>query len=134
MNMISNAIAGKVIFYAFILKIIYTSITLGSGFKGGEIVPAMFVGATLGNVIGNIIGLDPGFSAAIGLICVFCGVTNCPISSIILSIELFPGTSVIIFGIACAISYLFSGYYSLYSSQKIMYAKEKPEYINLDAH
>ena len=108
---------------AFLIKIIMTALTLGAGFKGGEIVPSFFIGATLGNVIASLIGFDMGLGAAIGMICFFCAVVNCPIAAILLSVEFFGGGNVALFGVACAVSYLVSGYSSLYSSQKIIYSK-----------
>jgi H+/Cl- antiporter ClcA len=91
-NIISQAIAGKAVWYAFLVKLLFTAVTLGSGYKGGEIVPAFFVGATFGCVIAPLLGLPASMGAAIGFICVFCGITNCPIASFLLSIEVF-GTS-----------------------------------------
>ena len=132
MNIIANAINGIVKPEAFLLKIIFTTITLGAGFKGGEIVPTFFIGATFGCLIGGIIGLDPGFSAAIGLIALFCAVVNAPVASIILSVELFGIGGFLLFGIACSVAYILSGYYGLYSSQKIVYSKLKAEFININ--
>ena len=74
---------------AFLLKMIFTSITIGAGFKGGEIVPTLFIGATLGGTLALLVGLSPAFGAAIGIAALFCGVTNCPIATILLSVELF---------------------------------------------
>lgn len=133
MNIIANAINGIVKPESFLLKIIFTTITLGAGFKGGEIVPTFFIGATFGCLIGGIIGLDPGFSAAIGLIALFCAVVNAPVASIILSVELFGIGGFLLFGIACSVAYILSGYYGLYSSQKIVYSKLKAEFININA-
>lgn len=135
MDVVARALAGETARpEAFILKIFFTAITLAAGFKGGEIVPSFFIGATLGNVISGLIGLDPGFGAAIGLISLFCGVVNCPIASLLLSIELFGSQSLVLFCIACAISYVLSGYYGLYSSQKIVYSKLSPTYINKNTY
>lgn len=130
MNIISKAINGEAKYEAFFLKIIFTAITISVGYKGGEIVPTFFIGSTFGCVAAKFLGIDPGFGAAIGLIALFCGVVNTLISSIILSIELFGADGVILFSIACGVSYMLSGYYSLYSSQKIVYSKLKAEYIN----
>ena len=85
--------------------------------------PTFFIGSTFGCVAGSLLGLDPGFAAAVGLIALFCGVVNSPIASIILSIELFGAQGLILFAIACGVSFMLSGYYGLYSSQKIMYSK-----------
>ena len=69
-----------------------------------------------------------------GLVGVFCGVVNCPLASVLLSIELFGSASLPLFALVCAISYLLSGYYSLYAGQKIIYSKLRTEYINQDTH
>ncbi|MBQ1392863.1 MAG: chloride channel protein [Lachnospiraceae bacterium] len=131
MDIVAKALSGKDIHpTAFLLKILFTAMTLAAGFKGGEIVPSFFIGATFGNVIGGLLGLHPGFGAAVGLISVFCGVVNCPIASLLLSVELFGAQGLILFCLACAISYVVSGYYGLYSSQKIVYSKFSPTYIN----
>ena len=133
MNIISKAINGEAKYEAFFLKIIFTAITISVGYKGGEIVPTFFIGSTFGCVAAKFLGIDPGFGAAIGLVALFCGVVNTLITSIILSIELFGADGVILFSIACGVSYMLSGYYSLYSSQKIVYSKLKAEYINTSA-
>lgn len=121
--------------YDFLLKIVFTALTICAGFRGGEIVPTFFIGATFGCFAGHLFGLPPTFAAAIGLIATFCGVVNCPIASMLLSIELFDihANAVVFFGLAVAISYMFSGYYGLYGSQKIMYSKLKAEFINIHA-
>ena len=127
---IAECIGGKALPYAFILKIIFTALTVSVGYKGGEIIPTFFVGATFGCTVGGLLGLNPAFGAAIGIIAMFCGVTNCPIASIFMSVEIFGGAGVLIFALAAGVSYLLSGYYGLYSSQKIIYSKLRPEYIN----
>lgn len=133
MDIISNAINGNAKPEAFVLKMIFTAITIGVGYKGGEIVPTFFIGSTFGCVFGSLLGLNPCFGAAVGLVALFCGVVNTLITSVILSIELFGAGNIILFAIACGVSYMESGYYSLYSSQKIMYSKIKAEYINRNA-
>lgn len=133
-DVIVNAIeSGKANPEAFVLKIIFTAITINTGFKGGEIVPTFFIGATFGCTAAPLLGLDPAFGAAVGLVALFCGVVNCPVASILLSFELFGGGGLILFAVACGVSYMLSGYYGLYSSQKIMYSKTKPEFININA-
>ncbi len=133
MDIISSAVNGTARPEAFILKMIFTAITISVGYKGGEIVPTFFIGSTFGCVIGSFLGLDPCFGAAIGLAALFCGVVNTLITSVILSVELFGAGNIILFAIACGVSYMESGYYSLYTSQKIMYSKIKAEYINRNA-
>lgn len=132
MNVIENAITGGYgVWWAWALKIVFTAITIGSGYKGGEIVPTFYIGATFGLCIAKLIGLTPGFGAAIGMISMFCGVLNCPIASIFLSIEVFGSKGVILFSIAAAVSYMLSGYYGLYSAQKIMYSKTEADRVDI---
>lgn len=102
---------------AFLFKLLLTAITLGCGFRGGEIVPTFFVGSTFGCLVGPLLGLDPGLAAALALVATFCAVTNCPIASILLGVELFGAEPLLLYLLVCAVSYLLSGNYSLYSSQ-----------------
>ncbi|MGN0143382.1 MAG: chloride channel protein [Clostridium sp.] len=133
MDIITNAVNGTARPEAFILKMIFTAVTINVGYKGGEIVPTFFIGSTFGCIFGSLLGLDPCFGAAVGLVAMFCGVVNTLITSIILSIELFGAGNIMLFAVACGVSYMESGYYSLYTSQKIMYSKIKAEYINRNA-
>ncbi len=133
MNVIFQALDGQGEWWSFLLKMLFTAITLGAGYKGGEIVPTFFIGAAMGCWAGPLMGLEPGFAAAIGLIATFCAVVNSPVASIVLGIELFGAPGLLFFGVACSVSYMLSGYYGLYGSQKIMYSKTKAEYINMNA-
>lgn len=122
-GVIERALEGDVVWYAFLLKILLTAITLGAGFKGGEIVPTLFIGATLGSTLGAVLGLSQSLCGALGMTALFCGVTNCPITSLLISFELFGYKGVEYFLIAVAISYLMSGYSGLYGKQKMIYSK-----------
>ena len=134
MEIITAAIEhGRAAPEAFLLKLVFTAITIGCGFKGGEVVPTFFIGATLGCVAGPLLGIPAGFAAALGLVCVFCGAVNCPIASIVLSVELFGASALIYFALACGIAYMLSGYFGLYSSQKILYSKLRAEFIDIHA-
>ncbi len=134
MDIVRRAVEeGQAAPFAFFFKLVLTVVTLSSGFKGGEIVPTFFIGSTFGAFIAPFIGLDASFAAAIGLISTFCGVVNCPITSVILSVELFGSEGILFFALAAAVSYIMSGYYGLYSSQKIMYSKLQSTYVNRDA-
>ncbi len=124
---------GEAYWYAFILKMIFTAITLGCGFKGGEIVPSFFVGATFGCAVGYLIGMSPSLCAAICMVSVFCGVTNCPIASLIIALELFGIEGIPFYLLAISISYMLSGYYGLYNTQRFVYSKYKAEKINATA-
>lgn len=131
MQVVERAVTEGGIFWgAFLLKILFTAITLSGGFKGGEIVPSFFVGATFGSVLGQVLGLPAGLAAACGMAAVFCGVTNSPISSLLISLEMFGFDGAPFFFLAVAVSYMQSGYYGLYRSQKIMYSKVKTKFIN----
>lgn len=134
MDIIVKALQGDAKTEAFLLKLLFTALTLGAGFKGGEIVPSFFIGATFGCIAGPLLGLPATFAASLGMAAVFCGVTNCPLASIILCIELFGFRGTGYYALCCAISYMLSGYYGLYSEQKIMYSKVQPEFINKNAH
>lgn len=135
MNIIERAVMeGEVRWEAFLLKIVFTALTLGAGFKGGEIVPSFFVGATLGCLVGQWIGLSPQLSAAIGMAAVFAGVTNCPVSAILVGIELCGAQGLAYYLLAVAVSYLLSGYYGLYHSQRITQSKYADEVIDISVH
>ena len=133
-DVIQNAIDGSARPEAFLLKVFFTALTLSAGFKGGEIVPAFFCGATFGCFYGALLGLPSSFAAAAGMTAVFCGVTNCPLTSILLSYELFGGEGLPLYALCCAVSYMLSGYSGLYHAQKIVYSKLRPEYINKGTH
>ena len=135
MALINDAVlSGHTLPQAFALKLLFTAITLGAGFRGGEIVPSFVLGATFGCLVAPVLGISGSFAAAVGMIAVFCGVTNCPITSIILSVEMFGPKGLIFFAVAVATSYMLSGYYGLYMGQKILYSKDKAEFINTSAH
>ena len=128
MDVIERTMHGEVNGEAVLLKLVLTAITLGVGFKGGEIVPSFFVGATFGCLLGHFFGISPSMCAAVGMIAVFCGVTNSPVTSVLLGFELFGMGGIYFILIGVAVSYMLSGYYSLYNSQKIMYSKFDAEY------
>ena len=131
MDVIQRALNGQANGWAWLLKLLFTAITIGCGFKGGEVVPSFFVGAAFGCWMGTLLGLSPAFAAAIGLVAVFCGAVNCPIASVVLSVEMFGAEGMLYFAMACAISYVLSGYCGLYSSQTILYSKLRAEFINV---
>jgi H+/Cl- antiporter ClcA len=131
MNIVEKCFEGeRVSHVAFLIKILFTAVTLGAGFKGGEIVPSFCIGATFGYLFGNIIGFSPSLCAAVGMVSVFCGVTNSPLSSLLISFELFGYEGMPYYLLAVAFSYMMSGYFGLYHSQKIMYSKYKTKFLN----
>lgn len=122
MDIIQKALGGIAKPEAFVLKLLFTAITVGAGFKGGEIVPAFFVGSTFGVVAGSILGIDPAFAAALSLVCVFCGITNCPLASVMLGVELFGANGIVFFTLVSGIAFVIAGRFGLYKSQKIVYS------------
>lgn len=134
MNIIEKCIDGTVRPEAFLLKIFFTALTLGAGFKGGEIVPSFCIGASFGCLFGNLAGFSPTLCTAVGMTSLFCGVTNCPITSLLISFELFGYDGMPYFLLAIPFSYMLSGYFGLYRSQRIVYSKYKTNYINKSTH
>ncbi len=100
---------------AFLLKILFTVITVSSGYRGGEIVPSLFIGSTLGGTLSSVLGLSPEFGAAAGMIAFFSGVTNCPFASAVISIELFGIEGFLYFAASAFIARLVSGKKCLYN-------------------
>ena len=119
--------------WAFLAKLLFTAVTLGAGFRGGEIVPTFACGATFGCVAAPFLGLSPSFGGAVGMVATFCGVTNCPLSSILLAYELFGGDGLPLYALAIAVAYRLSGYSGLYSEQQIIYSKRVPREIDRKA-
>lgn len=134
METVERAVAGeRIAWYAFILKLLFTAVTLAAGYRGGEIVPLFFVGAAFGAVAGPLLGMDAGLAAAIGMVALFCGAVNCPMASAFLAVEVFGGGYLSLMMVTCAVSYIFSGYFGLYSSQHIVRSKVGNELIDRHA-
>ena len=131
MDMALAAVEGHTDWYNFLLKLLFTAVTLAAGFKGGEIVPTFCIGATFGCWLGGLMGLDPGMAAALGLVGLFCCATNSPLASIVLSIEMFGATNLCLFALICVICFVLSGKSGLYSSQLQKYAKHHPQDMKL---
>ena len=125
MDMALLAVEGQANWYDFLIKLLFTAITLAAGFKGGEIVPTFCIGATFGCLIGGLLGLDAGICGALGLVGLFCCATNSPIASLILSIEMFGSSNLYAFALVCVIAYVISGNWGLYSSQVIRFSKAR---------
>lgn len=106
-------------FNDFALKILFTSFTLGAGFKGGEVTPLFFTGATLGSALALFIPLPIALLAGMGFVAVFAGATNTPIACTLMGIELFGAEAGVFIGIACVTAYLFSGHSGIYGEQII---------------
>lgn len=117
-DVIEQAFLGNTIPIAFLLKIIFTSLSFTAGYKGGEVYPAVFIGATLGCAFGNIVGFYPSFLAALGVGGIFCAITKCPLASLFLCMELFSTKGAFFYIVTILISYIVSIKYGLYNSQK----------------
>ena len=122
-DVIEGAIGGRALPYDGLLKLLLTAVTLGCGMKGGEIVPAFFVGSTMGCLLGPLVGLSASFGAGLCMVGMFCGIVNCPIASMVLSVELFGGAGLPLFALVCAVSFACSGRHSLYSAQSFQFDK-----------
>lgn len=109
--------------YVFFFKLLLTAITLGAGFKGGEVTPLFFIGAALGSALSLFLPLPVGLLAAMGFVAVFAGASNTPLASSIMAIELFGIACSPYVAIACIVAYLISGHHGIYSSQIIGNAK-----------
>ena len=123
MDMALQAVSGEADWYSFLMKLLFTAVTLSAGFKGGEIVPTFCIGATFGCALGGLLGLDAGMAAALGLIGLFCCATNSPFASIVLSIEMFGSTNLYLFAFVCVVCFVLSGNSGLYASQIIRFSK-----------
>ena len=131
MAVIADAVEqGTALPWDFACKIFLTALTLAVGFKGGEVVPSFYIGATFGCIAGPWLGLPAGFAGAIGLVCVFCGATNALIPSILLGFELFGGQGLELIALGCGVCYMLSGHHGLYSSQTFVTNKLRPEYAS----
>lgn len=120
---------GNAPWYTFLLKILFTALTLGAGFKGGEIVPSFCIGSAFGCAVAGLLGMPATLVAACGMVGVFCGVTNSPIASLLIALELFGYEGMPYYLMTVAVSYMLSGYESLYFKQKIMYSKTQTSYV-----
>ncbi len=114
-------------------KLLFTVISLGSGFKGGEVTPLFFIGATLGNTLAPLFDMPFAFLAGVGFVAVFAGAANTPLASTLMAMEMFGPGMGIFAGVACVVSYLFSGHAGIYSSQRVGHAKQHgaPEGLRL---
>lgn len=109
--------------YAFMIKLLLTALTLGVGFKGGEVTPLFFIGATLGSALSLVLPLPVGLMAGMGFVAVFAGAANTPLACSIMAMELFGAECGVYVAIACIVAYLVSGHNGIYSSQIIAQAK-----------
>lgn len=125
--------------WSWLWKTVYTAITLGTGFKGGEVTPLFYIGATLGNTLAALLNAPVSLFAAIGFIAVFAGATNTPLACTVMGVELFGPEHALIFAIACFTAYFFSGHSGIYAAQRNRIAERTDQtkgyaYIKFDKY
>ncbi len=123
LELIAQSLVGKVFLAAFLIKIVFTAVTLGAGFKGGEVTPLFCIGATAGNAFAQITHQPTAVFAAIGFVSVFSGAANTPLACIVMGVELFGTQLAVPIAIGCVTAYIFSGHRGIYSSQRIGHPK-----------
>jgi len=122
-SILSAFTEGGAEWYSWLLKLLLTAITLAAGYKGGEVTPLFFVGATLGNTMAWVLGAPVDLFAALGFLAVFAAATNTPLACTIMGVELFGAEHMLYFAIACYTAYYFSGHTGIYSSQRVAVPK-----------
>lgn len=105
--------------WSWLWKLVFTAITLGAGFKGGEVTPLFFIGGALGHVLAGLLGLPPDLGAGLGFVAVFAGASNTPLACTLMGIELFGAQHAVLFAVVCFASYYFSGHAGIYGAQRI---------------
>jgi len=105
--------------WSWLWKIVFTAVTLSSGFKGGEVTPLFFIGAALGNALAGVLGAPTDLFAALGFVAIFAGATNTPLACTLMGVELFGATHIVYIATACFLAYLFSGHSGIYLSQRV---------------
>jgi len=129
--LIQQSISGSgVVTFAFLLKLVFTALTLGSGYLGGEVTPLFVIGSTLGYTLGGLLGVDPTFMASIGFVAVFAGASNTPLACALMAMELFGGGSSLYLILGCFVAYLASGHRGIYVTQRI----NSPKAVGVDIH
>jgi H+/Cl- antiporter ClcA len=125
--LIERSVTGEAVFpLAFLLKIVFTAVTLGSGFMGGEVTPLFAIGSSLGAALAGPLGVDAGLLASVGFVAVFAGASNTPLACALMGMELFGGGGEVYLLMGCVIAFLASGHHSIYSTQRIGAHKWRP--------
>lgn len=122
-SILSSFAPGGANTWSWLWKLLLTAITLGTGFKGGEVTPLFFIGATLGNILASISGSPVDLFAGLGFIAVFAGATNTPIACTLMGVELFGSNNIVYYAVACFTAYYFSGHSGIYGSQRLAVSK-----------
>jgi len=118
--LVDQALAGEsAAIWVFALKILFTAVTLGAGFPGGEVTPLFVIGTTLGSALADPLDLDPVLLAAVGFVAVFAGAANVPLACTIMGVELFGAGPVVPLAIGCVVAYVCSGHQGIYTTQRV---------------
>ena len=128
--LIDAAVEETVHWPAFLLKLGFTALAIAGGFRGGEIVPTLAIGASFGALFGQLTGFPVSMSAACGMIALFAGATNCPVASLLIAMEMFHGAGLPFFAVTVSLSFVLSGYYSLYATQRFSFSKTRNEVLD----
>jgi H+/Cl- antiporter ClcA len=120
---ITGFFTGPVDRWSWVLKMLFTVVTLSAGFKGGEVTPLFFIGAALGNALGGLLGAPIDLFAGLGFVAVFAGAANTPLACTIMGIELFGAAHAVPIAVACFVAYICSGHNGIYLSQRIAVPK-----------
>ena len=132
--LITRSLAGGagVIAFAFALKLVFTALTLGSGFQGGEVTPLFVIGATLGATMGRLLDVPVPLMAALGFVAVFAGATNTPLACTVMGVELFGSGPVVVLAVACVVAYVFSAHRGIYGAQRLDTPKNGASFARAD--
>jgi len=117
-TIVSTFSAGGAHTWSWLWKLLFTAVTLSTGFKGGEVTPLFFIGAALGNTLAILLGAPIDLFAGLGFIAVFAGASNTPLACTIMGVELFGGEHTMYYAVACFTAYFFSGSSGIYTSQR----------------
>src|SRR5262249_4280174 len=123
LGLITDSFAGSVGSWSWLLKLLFTAVTLGALFQGGEVTPLFVIGAALGAALAAPLGVPLTLLTALGSVAVFAGAANTPLACTIMGVELFGGGAVVYFATACVVSYIFSSHRGIYGAQRIGVAK-----------
>ncbi len=123
---------GRTDYWSWLLKILFTVVTLSTGFKGGEVTPLFFIGAALGHALSHVLGAPTDLFAGLGFVALFAGAANTPLACMIMGIELFGATHAVYIAVACFLAYLSSGHSGIYLSQRVAVPKTARDAIPPD--
>lgn len=132
-TIVSSFHAGGASPFAWFWKIVFTAVSLGSGFKGGEVTPLFYIGASLGNRLADVLQAPPDLFAGLGFVAVFAGAANTPLACTVMGIELFGSAGAPYLAVACFVSYLVSGHSGIYLSQRVATPKVRPATVPAEA-